>query len=44
VIHDLGSLEALLLKKGFEEEADNVRQEAVLRLESYVENIPTHSK
>ncbi|KAK4110392.1 hypothetical protein N656DRAFT_782034 [Canariomyces notabilis] len=31
VIHDLGSLEALLLKKGFEEEADNVRQEALLK-------------
>jgi hypothetical protein len=43
VIHDLGSLEALLRKKGFEEEADDLRQEALRRLESYVEDIPVHS-
>ncbi|KAK4157360.1 hypothetical protein C8A00DRAFT_11736 [Chaetomidium leptoderma] len=43
VIHDLGSLEALLLKKGFEEEANDLRQEALRRLESYVEDIPVHS-
>lgn len=43
VIHDLGSLEALLLKKGFTEEANDLRQEALRRLESYVEDIPVHS-
>ena len=43
VIHDLALLEALLLKNGFEEEANDVRQEALRRLESYVEDIPVHS-
>jgi hypothetical protein len=43
VIHDLGSLEALLRKKGSEEEANDLRQEALRRLESYVEDIPVHS-
>lgn len=43
VIHDLGSLEALLLKKGFEEEANDLRKEALRRLESYVDDIPAHS-
>jgi hypothetical protein len=43
VIHDLGSLEALLRKKGFKEEANDLRREALRRLESYVEDIPVHS-
>lgn len=43
VIHDLGLLEALLRRKGFEEDANDLRQEALRRLESYVEDIPVHS-
>lgn len=43
VIYNLSSLEALFRKRGFEEEANALRQEALRRLESYVENIPVHS-
>lgn len=43
VIHDLNSLEALLRKNGCEEEANHLQQEAIRRLESYVEDIPVHS-
>lgn len=43
VIYDLGLLEALLRKTGFEEEANGLRQEALRRLESYVEDIPAYS-
>ncbi|KAK3292264.1 uncharacterized protein B0H64DRAFT_225362 [Chaetomium fimeti] len=43
VIHDLTLLEALLLKKGSEQEANDLRQEALRRLESYVEDIPVDS-
>jgi hypothetical protein len=42
VIHDLGSLEALIYKKGFEEGASYLQQEALRRLESYVEYIPIY--
>lgn len=43
VIHDLGLLEALLRRKGFEEDANDLRQEALRRLESYVRDIPVDS-